>query len=78
MDYQFCQTSKNSFEMIAEIAFPEIGETVSREMKEQMQTLLRKNGLSDVDFSIRFVKKIMPDRDTGKKSLIVVKQENTL
>ena len=77
LDYQFCQTSKHSFEMIAEIASPEIQEKVDREMKAQMKTLLSKNGLSDVDFSIRFVHHIMPDRNTGKKSLIV-KQENLL
>ena len=63
--------------MIAEIASPEIQEKVDREMKAQMKTLLSKNGLSDVDFSIRFVHHIMPDRNTGKKSLIV-KRENLL
>ena len=71
LDYQFCQTSKNSFEMTAEISSPEIGEKVSRDMKEQMKTLLLKNGLSDIEFSIRFVNKIMPDVITGKKPLII-------
>ena len=77
LDYQFCQTSKHSFEMIAEIASPEIGERVGCEMKAQMKTLLIKNGLSGVDFSIRFVRQIMPDRNTGKKSLIIKYEENT-
>ena len=71
LDYQFCQTSKNSFEMIAEISSSEIGETVSNEIKEQMKTLLLKNGLSDIAFSIRFVDQILPDVNTGKKMLIV-------
>lgn len=71
LDYQFCQTSKDSFEMIAEISSSEIGETVSNEIKEQMKTLLLKNGLSDIAFSIRFVDKIMPDINTGKKPLII-------
>ncbi|MCH5343223.1 MAG: phenylacetate--CoA ligase family protein [Acetatifactor sp.] len=71
LDYQFCQTSKNSFEMIAEITSPSVGEKVSKEIKRQMQTLLFKNGLADVQFSIRFARQIMPDTNTGKKLLIV-------
>lgn len=57
--------------MIAEISSPEAGEAIDREMKEQMEVLLAKNGLSGVDFSVRFVPQIMPDRGTGKKPLIV-------
>lgn len=71
LDYQFCQTSKNTFEMVAEVASPKLSEKISHEIKEQMRTVLCKNGLSDVGFSIRFVDKIMPDTNTGKKSLII-------
>lgn len=71
VDYQFCQTSKNTFEMIAELTSPQLGERVSHEIKEQMRTVLCKNGLSDIGFSIRFVDKIMPDTNTGKKPLII-------
>lgn len=71
LDYQFCQTSKNTFEMIAEISSPKLCEKISHEIKEQMKTVLRKNGLSDVGFSVRFVDKIMPDTNTGKKPLII-------
>ena len=71
LDYQFRQTSKNSFEMIAEASSPGAGKAIDREMKEQMDALLVKNGLSGVDFSVRFVPQIMPDRNTGKKPLIV-------
>ena len=76
LDYQFYQTSKNSFEMIAEISAPSVGEDVSKEIKKQMETLLFKNGLTGIQFSVRFVEQIMPDIHTGKKSLIV--KENVI
>ena len=71
LDYQFCQTSQDSFEMIAEISSPSVGEKVCKEVKQQMKILLFKNGLADVKFSIRFVDQIIPDINTGKKLLIV-------
>ena len=75
LDYQFCQKSQNSFEMIAEISSLSVGEEVSNEIKKQMETLLIKNGLADIQFSVRFVEQIMPDIRTGKKSLIVEENE---
>ena len=74
LDYQFRQTSKSSFEMIAEISTPFVKETVENEIKRQMQTLLNKNGLADIRFSIRFTTQIMPDINTGKK-LLIIRQE---
>ena len=71
LDYQFCQTSNNSFEMIAEIATPTVAEKVSSEIKRLMSMILSKNGLEDIKFSIRYVKQIMPDINTGKKLLVV-------
>lgn len=71
LDYQFCQTSKKTFEMIAEISSTSVGEKVGSEIKRQMKILLLKNGLEDVQFSVRFVTQIMPDTNTGKKLLIV-------
>ena len=70
LDYQFSQTSKDSFEMAAEISSPTEQEKVSSEIMAQMKKLLRKNGLEDIRFSIRFVEHIMPDIHTGKKLLI--------
>ena len=71
LDYQFCQTSNNSFEMIAEIVTPTVAEKVSSEIKRLMSMILSKNGLENIKFSIRYVKQIMPDINTGKKLLIV-------
>ena len=73
LDYQFCQTSKNSFEMLAEISSPTVGENVRNEINRQMYTLLSRNGLEDIQFTIRFVDQIMPDINTGKKPLIITK-----
>ena len=70
LDYQFSQTSKDSFEMAAELSSPAAQAKVSSEIMVQMKTLLRKNGLEDIRFSIRFVEHIMPDIHTGKKLLI--------
>lgn len=70
LDYQFCQTSKSSFEMAAEISSPSAQAKVSDEITGQMKTLLVKNGLEDIHFSIRFVPQITPDINTGKKLLI--------
>ena len=71
LDYQFRQISKSSFEMIAEISLLSVEEKVESEIEQQMKVLLLKNGLEDIQFSIRFVTKIMPDANTGKKLLIV-------
>ena len=71
LDYQFRQVSKKSFEMIAEISSLSVEEKVESEIEQQMKVLLLKNGLEDIQFSIRFVAKIMPDANTGKKLLIV-------
>ena len=78
MDDQVCRTSKNSFEMIAEIASPSDAEKVSSEITQQMRILLEKNGLADVQFSIRFTTQIMPDINTGKKLLIVGQEEQDM
>ena len=71
VDYQFCKTSTHSFEMLAEISSPIVEEGVRSEINRQMYTLLSKNGLEDIQFTIRFVDQIMPDINTGKKLLII-------
>lgn len=71
IDYQFRQTSKGSFEITAEITSLAVREKVRAEMNRLIKTLLHKNGLEGVTFSIRFVDKITADTSTGKKPLII-------
>ena len=71
LDYQFSQTSKRSFEMIAETSSSLVEEKVRGEMHRLMEALLRKNGLEDIQFSIRVVDHIATDIYTGKKPLII-------
>lgn len=71
VDYQFRQTSKSSFEITAELTSPAVREKVRSEMNRLIKTLLHKNGLEGISFSIRFVDKITADIKTGKKPLII-------
>jgi phenylacetate-CoA ligase len=73
VDYQFRQTSKDSFEMLAEITDKNFGEQIESELKAQMKRILTENGLNYVTFSIRYVDQILPDQRTGKKQLIIRK-----
>ncbi len=74
LDYQFRQTSKDSFEMLAEITDLSFSVQVQDEMQSQMQQLLSEKGLGFVAFTVRFVDQIMPDANTGKKRLIILYQ----
>lgn len=71
LDYQFRQTDKNAFEMLAEVS--ENREMIHEEMFRQMGEILREKGLDYVRFSVRFVDQIFPDPQTGKKKLIISK-----
>ncbi len=74
-DYQFRQTSKSSFEMLAEIS-RSVSETEMRsKITKQVNTILSENGLSYVQCHLIFVDEILPDRNTGKKQLIVKDKE---
>ena len=73
VDYQFRQTSKDSFEMLAEITDRTLGQVIEGELKRQMQLILSDNGLSYVSFTIQFVDQILPDQKTGKKQLVIKK-----
>lgn len=71
LDFQFCQTGKDSFEMLAEIS-PFCSERrIREEMMQQMTIILLEKGLGYVSFSIRFVPEILPNPATGKKQLII-------
>lgn len=71
LDYQFCQTSKTSFEMLAETEESAERVQVTEEIRRQVRKLLADKELGEIQFSIRFVEHITPDQHTGKKSLII-------
>lgn len=71
MDYQFRQTGRDAFEMLAETAETASREEIRREMQRQMNGILAEKKLSYVRFGVRFVDEIRPDPLTGKKRLIV-------
>jgi len=71
LDYQFRQTGKSSFEMLAETSEGADKTAIASEMHKQMGNILREKGLDKVAFSIRFTDQIRPDPKTGKKKLIV-------
>ncbi len=70
IDYQFRQTGKDAFEMLAEVSGKEKEESVRQEMVKQMRQILMEKHLEYVTFSVRFVNGIQPDVHTGKKKLI--------
>lgn len=71
LDYQFCKTSEQSFEMRIELSEPQQKEIVIRELRRQLESILSQTGLSYVSFEIIPVNEIRPDPKTGKKALIV-------
>ena len=75
LDYQFCQTSKTSFEMLAEAEESAERVKVTEEIYRQVRKLLADKELEEIQFSIRYVEQITPDKHTGKKALIIKKME---
>lgn len=71
LNYQFRQTGSRSFEMLAETVSAASQATIQTEMLRQMRDILTEKGLAYVDFHVRFVSRIPPDPQTGKKRLIV-------
>lgn len=71
MDYQFRQTGRDAFEMLAETAETASREEIRMEMQRQMNGILAEKKLAYVRFDIRFADEIRPDPQTGKKRLIV-------
>lgn len=71
MDYQFRQTGRDAFEMLAETAETASREEIRMEMQRQMNGILAEKKIAYVRFDIRFVDEIRPDPQTGKKRLIV-------
>lgn len=73
LDYQFRQTDKTTFEMLAETSENADREMIRGEIFRQMEKILREKGLDYVRFNVQFVKQILPDPQTGKKKLITGK-----
>ena len=76
MDYQICQTSKTSFEMLAETKESAVPSKITKEICKQVSNLLADKELEEVQFSVRFVEQIIPDQHTGKKPLIIKMMED--
>lgn len=75
LDFQFRQTGKDAFEMLAETAEGADRTFIQTEMLTQMRSILLENGLGYVQFYVRSADRILPDPKTGKKKLIVGDQE---
>lgn len=71
MDYQFRQTGRDAFEMLAEAPETDRRAAIQQELQKQMNGILAEKKLAYVRFDIRFVDEIRPDPQTGKKRLIV-------
>lgn len=71
IDFQFSQTDKDAFEMLAEISEAGVESAIRKEMVNQMKVILKEKKLEYVRFSVKFVDKIVPDPNTGKKRLII-------
>ena len=72
-DYQFRQTGRDSFVMIAEKTSQGTESVIQAELTAQMRGILEEKGLEYVRFQVTFVEEILPDPRTGKKQLIVKK-----
>ncbi len=71
LDYQFRQISPDSFEMLLQASSGDKKWVIEKKMLERMREILLDKNLDYVQFSVRFVDEILPDRLTGKKPLIV-------
>ena len=71
LDYQFQQTGRDAFEMLAETSENADRDMIRGEMLRQMRGILEEKGLDYVRFSVRFADQISPDPQTGKKKLIL-------
>lgn len=71
LDYQFRQLSYDSFEMLAQTSDNSKNSNIETEMLSQMKKILKEKHLEYVKFYVKFIDKILPDKKTGKKKLIV-------
>lgn len=71
LDYQFRQTDKDAFEMLAQVEEDSRKMHVQKEILKQMKQILHEKNMGSVRFFVRFVKEILPDSGTGKKQLVI-------
>ena len=74
LDYQFVQTSRQGFKVLAEIKNTVSKVKLKKELKSRLDMILQEKDLEHVLYEISFVKSIKPDASTGKKRLIVIKE----
>lgn len=70
-DYQFRQTGRSSFELIAEVPDLKRREPVVEELGVSIRRILDDKKLTYVHFTVTCTDHIVPDRATGKKKLIL-------
>lgn len=71
LDYQFVQKDERSFELNIEAANEHLKAKIKQEMNLSLERILNEKKLGYVEFIIQFVHEILPDRETGKKRLIL-------
>ncbi len=76
-DYQFVQKNDTGFELIIE-ADENKKEAIKEKMTENINKLLNEKNLDNVEFYIRFIDRIMPDKISGKKRLTIQKTDGGL
>ena len=75
VDYQFVQTSEQSFEISVE-AMPDAGrDSLAAGIQKLIRPLLESKALSHVRYTIKFVDSIWMEPDTGKKKLVVTMKD---
>lgn len=74
LDYQFIQTSRQGFEVVAEIKNTVSKVKLKKELRNSLDVILKEKDLENVLYDISFVQSIKPDINTGKKRLIVLKE----
>lgn len=72
-DYQFRQLDSGRFEILAE-ADDKKRDNIHTEINAYIKKILCEKGLANVRFCVRFINEIIPDKNTGKKRLIIPTQ----
>lgn len=71
LDFQFHQIDNHTFEMFVQVTDQQKYHDIETYMFQQMEKILNAKQLTFVEFKVRFVDEIYPDKKTGKKRLIV-------
>lgn len=71
LDFQFHQIDNQTFEMLVQATKQQKHHDIETYMYQQMENILSAKRLAFVEFKMRFVGEIYPDKKTGKKRLIV-------